>query len=226
MTNRQDTSKRSNKDRLPPHLRELASAVPEQKPDRREDPWDREVVSAKSPISRKVAPHRPRGLLLAVLIVFVLGFGLYMYFNPTTTGEQLFNRYFEPYPVSTYEQMTEGSDYLPAAFEDYQLGRYAEAVARFEAGTANPTTGPAYNFYYALSLMATGQHTQAIPLLEPLAAETMTTGLKQPAEWYLALAYLDSGQTAEAQSRLERIAATDQHPMQGQAAALLRELSN
>ena len=61
----------------------------------------------------------------------------------------------------------------------------------------------------------------AIPLLESVASRSENLMLQQRAQWYLALAYLRSGQMAKAMKSFEQISKDSKHPLQSKASEAL-----
>ena len=163
-------------------------------------------------------PWKP--LLAAAGIVLVVA--LYFVFNtlgkPST--EELYNEFYEPY--SAYAPVTmrgeEGIDTpMKEAMLAYENGDYAVAAEKLE--TLPPSVDR--DFYLAHSYLSAGEQQKAVPLLEQLAetgAEPTST-----INWYLALAYLKDGHTAESREILERLTVHD-NSYQLKARQLLKDL--
>lgn len=186
----------------------------------------RNRAEGSGPIQPEVAPGSGRWWLIAVGIALL---GVVAYYvidmqQPGGPGAELFNSYFEPYPLSLYETVREGQEIFPDAFKAYRQADYDEAVARFEASEPKMSSSPAYMFYYAVALLANGEGDEAGPILQDLLQEEKSPMIAEPASWYLALAHLETGDEEGARQQLREITAKDTHTMHDEATSLLGEL--
>jgi tetratricopeptide (TPR) repeat protein len=97
-------------------------------------------------------------------------------------------------------------DAVPRALVLYDSGDYRAALAGFESALSERPNDPAARFYAGVCQLALGRSADAIRNLEE--ARKLGAGeLERPAEWYVALAYLQSRDIGEARSRLQKIGA-------------------
>ncbi len=186
----------------------------------------RNRAEGSDPIQAEVAPRSSRWWLIAVGIALL---GVVAYYvidmqQAESASESFFSSYFDPYPLSLYETVREGQEIFPNAFQAYRQADYGEAVARFEASEPKISSSPVYMFYYAVSLLATGEGEEARNILQDILVEENSPMITEPAGWYLALAHLETGDETAAQQRLKKIAGKDTHSMREEANALLAEL--
>lgn len=187
---------------------------------------ERNRVEGSSPVEvqPEIAPRSSRGWIIAAAIAIIIGGFYYLIRNQSTSYEGLFSEYFEPYSLSAYTVATEGEETVPAALEAYRAGDYQEAVNRFEATEPPVSAAASFSFYHALSLLGNQQGGEAIPILEAVIQQADAGGVAQPAEWYLALAYLQTGQKEKAIEILEQISSQPNHEMNHRAEMLRGEL--
>jgi hypothetical protein len=134
-------------------------------------------------------------------------------------GNQLFAEYFSPYKDPSLEPSVRGNG-DPTSYEqflqEYWDGKYAVALETFATLGASIQENPNNRFLIAMCLMATGQVSQATPILEGLLEyEAYRFGEETP--WYLALCYLHSGEKGKAGDLLKR-------SQRSEAQRLLRQL--
>jgi tetratricopeptide (TPR) repeat protein len=144
-------------------------------------------------------------LALAATIVVVAGVTAYL--ARPGGGEALFRQHFEPYPSTQPTVRGAATEVASNALRLYESRNYRGALAGFEVAMKERPADPTARFYAGLCQLALGRSADAISSFE----ETRRIGggdLEEPAEWYLALAYLRSHNIDEARSRLQRIAAT------------------
>lgn len=123
--------------------------------------------------------------------------------------QELYLSYYQPYPniVAPIERSKEGEGETSRAFRLYEKGHYEEAIAVFEKAllTKEEKERAALNFYFALSLLKTGEEEKAIGLLNQLKTEGGNR-FTEPSFWYLGLAYLKKRDKNNALQVFEQIA--------------------
>ena len=188
----------------------------------------RNQVEGSGPVEvePEIAPRSGRWWMLAAAIAIIVAGIYYLVQNQSGASDDLFTQYFEPYPLSAYTVATEGEESVPAALQAYQQGDYQEAVNRFEATEPTLSSAPTFTFYHALSLLGNQQGGEAIPILQAVIQQADARGVTQPAEWYLALAYLQDGQQEMALETLNRITGQPNHEMNQRAEMLKAELQS
>ena len=143
-------------------------------------------------------------LALAATAVVVAGLTGYLARPPG--DEALFQQQFEPYPITHPTVRGAASEAASNALRLYETRDYTGALAGFEVAIKERPADRTARFYAGLCQLARGRTADAISSLE----ESRKPGggeLEEPAEWYLALAYLRSHNIDEARSRLRSIAA-------------------
>lgn len=161
--------------------------------------------------------------LTTILFVgsIIIGALLWIYFTATPTvipieqttpeveTEQIFAANFQPYAVDNLQRSgTSGDSDYQTAIEAYQVKDYATAIPILEQALVATPNDSDIKMLLGNSYLGTksGQAQAAVDLFKPLAADESSLYIEQ-AEWYLALAYLQNNQVAEAQALLEKIAA-------------------
>lgn len=107
------------------------------------------------------------------------------------------------------------------AMHAYDAKDYAQTVSRLEKELENNADDNSLQLYLGVSCLMLQQPDRAIKLLRPVAATEhfVTT----PAKWYLALAYLQTGETEQAQKLLRGL--TSDTVYGAHATALLEKIS-
>lgn len=172
-------------------------------------------------ISRRKSDHNlpSPAIILAGLLFGILLWLLYDTFNGRSP-ERLFAEYFSPYPnvFATSPPLTDIDRDLQRILEDYDRGDYRTAYDELL-----PTADhyPASPLYLGVCALALGDHIRARQWLARIQADSP---YRDAAEWYDALAALDSGADAGANISLERIADASGHPYRDRARQLLSDL--
>ena len=140
-------------------------------------------------------------------------------------GKEIYLSYFEPYPNVIAPVVREGQkpDSLNSKpFLYYDQGDYKAAAKAF--GLLFNESNESYALLYqGISLLALGKTNDAISLLEGIDW-TFEPSFTAIAYWYLALAYLETGQVPKAKSYLTFVADSD-HYLSIQAKQIIQELS-
>lgn len=144
--------------------------------------------------------------LIAASIALLLGFGIWFvkdsYFP---TNKQIYAQNFEPYrnivqPIVRGES-SKTIEY--SAFAAYENKEYHKAINLFNS-VPNPNK-PYIQFYKAMCLLSLNKMDDAIQVLLPVAVAE-NTNFAEMANWYLALAYLKTGNTDNALSQFSIVA--------------------
>jgi hypothetical protein len=134
--------------------------------------------------------------LAAACVLVVVGIGLMFFFDKSSPNE-LYLAHFEPYP-NVVNPITRGENkesLMDKTFFAYDNGNYEEAAAGF--GKLFDQTGKShFLFYQANAFLANEKPEKAIPLMEKQLA--FNDGFTEKSKWYLALAYLKTGETEKA----------------------------
>lgn len=127
-------------------------------------------------------------------------------------SSDLFQAYFEVYP--NYEQpVIRGSETI-SPYTFYEQREYERAIELWDASSKVED-----RFYLAMAYLAIGQSEDAISLFKKLPDEHK---YKEQTHWYLALAYIQIDDYAEARPLLELVRFEDFKP--NEAKALLNDL--
>lgn len=141
------------------------------------------------------------GRIAAVLLVAV---GVFYLTQRGPSDEALYAHYFQVYPnvvAPIVRDLEDGDLSTQQAFELYEAERYEEAAHAFEE-LYKTQQDPYAPFYQGLSYMALGDTERAIEIMEDPHWD-IPDRLDVPYSWYVALAYLEQGDTQQAQKYLQ-----------------------
>ena len=169
---------------------------------------DRETIKQElQALEQPKVNKKSRLLPMAASFLILIGISSFWFFgNQTTNPDDLFNTHFEPYRnvVQPIERGNVSQDTRIDAFAAYEQGNYDEALNNFDVLLANQKDA-IIEFYKANSLMATGQTEQALKILE--SNLKTNDSLTEKHFWYLALAYIKTGQSDTAKIHLGQLIA-------------------
>ena len=152
---------------------------------------------------RRVRPAWTYGLATAAVVLIALG--LYSTYTPNP-DEQLFSSEFRPYSSVLPQVRGEAaSNALLSALRLYELENYEAAIHEFETILARESDQTLAHFYLGNALLATGRANEAIGHLQRVASGTIDDRLAEPAQWFLALAYIKTGNRAAARPILKSL---------------------
>ena len=198
------------------HFRDLQRAI---------EAHDRQTLKeqlATLPVNRPRPKLWPWAAAAAVLLLLVMAW--FYRVSATTTPEQLFATYYEPYPnvVHPIVRQQNTADSLTLAFSAYEQGNYPEAAQRLEELLAIDDQ-PIWRFYLAQSQLSLGQYEAAKAQLRRLPATSFR--FRAQALWYQALLSLQEGNTVAAKDFLTELRQFDPVFKQEAVETLLRDLS-
>jgi tetratricopeptide (TPR) repeat protein len=137
----------------------------------------------------RTIPLWRRSWLMAAASVSIIALAGYFFWLSNSQRNNLFESYFEPYPniiiPAVRGDIPPDTSLMAKAFAAYDAGDFDESIDLFESAGAKDE-GPM--LYLANAYLATGREENAVPLLKKLLEEHET--FDEPAEWYLALAYI------------------------------------
>ena len=146
-----------------------------------------------------------RIMSIAATAAILLG-AIFWLFKPT--DGDVFSRHFEPYAMvlteRAPEKMTSEGVLVAEAIKRYDSGNYSDAAASFETLAELNPGALSYLFYAGVSHLASGDTGSAIVIFKSLV-EMPDHLLIEQSRWYLALAYMKSGNSELARSTLEEI---------------------
>jgi len=171
-----------------------------------------------------LATPRPNlRLAYVVASVFVVGFVSVLYLGKDQPNEKLFAEYYQPYPniaSSVRGELTEGK--LQDALQQYDAGNFKAALKLLQEILVTEPDNAAANFYAGVSCLKIEESARAVINLQKVIALN-DPKFSEPAEWYLALAFLQQNDLTKTRAPLETIIATD-HLYKEQAVKLLERL--
>lgn len=160
-----------------------------------------------------------RWLIAAASVLLLVA--AWWYFAPgTSTPDQLYAQYYEPYPnvVAPIQKGEPSENQFVRPYQLYERQEYREAIEGF---LKLPNGEISAQFYLALSYLALEQP-DCIEPLESLSRHK--GGWQQAATWYLALAHLKFENVDYSKELLESIKKNKAHPFYNQAKILLEKL--
>jgi hypothetical protein len=153
-----------------------------------------------------------RNWLIAATIIILLGIGAFFYM-PYGSQEpaKIYAAYFEPYRniIRPVERGEDDGSIESKAFQAYENGKYHKAINLFNSIEFFEDDNSDYiDFYKGISYLAINKNEEAIDVLLPIATEIEKGDydISQKANWYLALAYLNSNEIDKAKSQFYMIA--------------------
>jgi tetratricopeptide (TPR) repeat protein len=179
------------------------------------DDADQNFAGKTVPLVRKVLPWA------AAIALVIVGVGLAFWdFSPQAQAS-LFETYFEPYPMVLSQRSGDAS--MQSLIAAYESGRYGEALGHIEQWASDSVLSAAGTFYQGMCLLALGEGQRAAAALQKVIDRRDPLFTTQ-AQWYLALAHLQSGHKPEARALFETIAETPGHYKSDAAARVLGEM--
>ncbi|MDH3712001.1 MAG: tetratricopeptide repeat protein [Cyclobacteriaceae bacterium] len=142
---------------------------------------------------------------LGVAASAVLLVGLaYIFLNPSADPQELYLSYYQPYPNIVNPLERSQTDLPDDGMSNYEQENYQKAVEVFDQELSENPQSDFRLFYQALSYLEIGEAEKAIGNLQQLQG-TVSSDFYQPAQWYLALAYLKNADTQAAKAQLLKL---------------------
>ena len=163
-------------------------------------------------------------LAMAAGFLLLLFVGTYYFDHIANSPRQISQQYFKPYLTLDAER-GQNSDaanlsIMEKAYLYYGAEQWDNASEQFEL-LLHENYDPAHAFFLANAYLANKQYSKAIPLLEKLHTENSEFSLR--AQWYLSLAYLQSGNIEKAKTLLQEINNNQSAPSYKERAAKILE---
>ncbi len=137
----------------------------------------------------------------AIIVLFALSVLLKKSGN---SGNELFTKYFKPYPDVTLQMRNENNyGLLKKGMQLYNSGKYKEALKVFGKISGQKKNNYA-EFYSGVALIAEGKTEKGIQLLKNIAVNPKEYFYPE-ANWYIGLAYLKLNKPEKAMLRFELI---------------------
>lgn len=144
--------------------------------------------------------------LIAASLALLIGLGFWFVKNTYfISSEKLFTQNFEPYRniIQPIVRGESSNTIEYRAFLAYENNDYHKAINLFNS--VNNQDATYVSFYKAMCYLSLDKTTEAINLLEPIILSSnlveMDKQLSEKADWYLALAYLKTGENKKAVSK-------------------------
>lgn len=161
---------------------------------------------------KKSAARKPLIIRYALLAAASIAgiFFLYRTLVPSSDPDSLYRSYYAPFEAVS--AVTRGSTGLDAqvftdALECYRKGDYTCASKGFTGAFISDSSNTVTCFYLGLTKMALSEYSRAIGLLEGVVKNNAT--FHDEAEWYLGLAYVKTGNKAEARRCFSELELSD-----------------
>ncbi len=160
----------------------------------------------------------------ALAAVLALGLASVLYLAKDQPNQTLFADFFHRYPSAfSLVRGEQAAGKLAAALRQYEAENFAGALQIFQEILAAEPSNMTAHFYVGLVRLETKDSPGAITHLQNVLQDKKHE-LAEPAAWYLALAYLQKNDLAQAKLRLSQIIAED-GAYKEKAAKLLERLS-
>ena len=173
-----------------------------QQQETKEDNVASEATIIERPPSAKIFSLKKAMALAASILFMVMSYWFYQQSLQDTTN--LFADNFENYPnvIAPIERGETAATTLEKAFALYENKQYKEAITAFDQLEPN-TIDLDILFYKANAQLAVGKNNEAIGTFKQVVDSN--TKFSAQAKWYLALAYLQSGNETQTKVILEEI---------------------
>jgi len=193
------------------------------------DRWQSVVASLRNGIETVIeilaTPRQNLRFAYVVASVFLVGIVSVLYLGKDQPNEKLFAEYYQTYPniaSSVRGELTEGK--LQDALQQYDAGDFKATLSLLQEILVAEPDNAAANFYAGVSYLKIEKADRAVASLQKVLALN-DSKFSEPAEWYLALAFLQQNDLEKTRAALEAIAGKD-HLYQEQAVKLLERLSS
>lgn len=148
--------------------------------------------------------------IIAIAATVLLMVVAYQFFFPGSgaiSNEQLFADNFQPYQMLLSQRnlsQEEKNEVLENAISAYTKGDFQNASEAFLKLSENDPNDISYQFYHAVATLGAKDNDTSIKLFRKIiAAENHP--FKEQSQWYLALAYLQKGETKSVEKSLKKI---------------------
>jgi lipopolysaccharide biosynthesis regulator YciM len=135
----------------------------------------------------------------------IWGISVVFFNNPSKSqNDRIFANYYRTYKMDNklVYRVPSNNDY-GIAYDQYREGNYREAINEFEGIIRHDTTRITACFLLGISFIEVQNYSEAIKNLAYVIDQN--SGIIQQAEWYLALCYIKTRKTAQANLMLNRI---------------------
>jgi TolA-binding protein len=213
------------------HRQKQSAVAPDPKAEERKDFITAALKAEPAEVQEEVKETRKKGISRSLFIRYislsaaaVVGAVIIINTLIPSSADKLFDSYYTPFEaVSPVTRSAAGTidEIYASAITSYKSGDYKSANAGFtEANLKNPAS-EAPLFYMGLTNIELGNISQAVTELATVAAGSGE--YVKDSQWYLAMAYLKSGNKLKAEEYLSRLAESPGY-YRDRSAKLLRRL--
>jgi tetratricopeptide (TPR) repeat protein len=144
------------------------------------------------------------GIAASIAILLGIG-GIFMFGNKSEDPTALFSTYFDPaFAPSNFRSEADVLDSLyRKAFDAYNAANYSEAIPSFELIYQKDPNQATAGYYLGISQLANKNAEAAIPYFEKYVKQP--NSFQQQSRWYLALCFLQKGESNNAKPYLEML---------------------
>lgn len=146
-------------------------------------------------------------LVAAASVIILIGIYLVLKSNQGNQSERLFVKYFSPYQ-NLLTMKGESGNLLDQAMYFYDIQLWDSALVYFKKIAYTESNRTAVQFYYGNALLAVGKASEAEKQFISVIQEEDERFLIQ-SQWYLALTYLETGNTKKTINILNDLAANE-----------------
>jgi tetratricopeptide (TPR) repeat protein len=196
-----------------------------------------QTLPAINTVEKSRPPHHKKNRLFSfskwsvaaglLLLVFA---GSYLFVNGSLSSEEIFQQYFHVYPNMETERglintnnnkNPESNNPEKNAFTFYDAQNFTAAIKVFKV-LIKVDEKPMYYFFLGNAYLANNQSKEAIEIFQ--AQKNISSEYQIRINWYLALGYLEQGDTDSAKSILQTITTSEAPSYREKATAILNEL--
>lgn len=178
-----------------------------------------ELQALEKRIATPTKTFRIHQWIIGVAAIFLVIVLFWWWNNPPST-QKLFAQYYEPYSniIAPLEKGEIATQDFEKAFQTYELKNYEEAIQLLNQLTIQNDT---VYFYRGLSNLSLENLNDASNDFEEIK---ISDQFYEPAQWYLALAYLKNDERSKAIELFEKISLNQKSFFQKKAIEILEEL--
>lgn len=195
------------------------------------DKEGQEFLSTLDAVARDYHPqHRryklnPSKILYAMAAAVTVFFAAFFLFRESAGPQDLFNQYYEPYPMLTVQRSADNSETKVLA-DAYAREDWSLVLDKLNEINAEYLALPLNHLYRAIAYMERDEAYKATLLLNDYADNPVDPLYQDPILWYLSLAYLKENQKEEALKVLNslRMNLTEGTDLKENVQALIRKL--
>ncbi len=145
------------------------------------------------------------GIAASIILVAVVAY--FLLFTGQTNPQQLYAQYYQPYPNIVNPTQRSDNSTENQGLRAYEAGKYDEALQVFNRQMAEGEEEAYQLFYAGIASLHTGNEDDAVSYFQEVI-DWQDPTFTNPAQWYLALTHLKTGETQAAVRIFEEIKAS------------------